>query len=270
MLGYTILLALEDEKWARSEARKTFNWNSLIDEIVVGFIAGLGLGYLDYLKSGAVSFNFPVVSVVTTMVIAGILGLIVEVLRPFHPQSGRLIAEDTTSLQKELENRIKSGEPLFYWESQNPLWGRATILAYTVLILTMVGFMWWFFNPVQALIALISTIIAPFLISIFSGGMRTTITRKDITIRDNILGLRLLRLRIAEISDIDLTDFKPQTFNRQAYFVNGKLNGSVIKGVALTLANGNKFFLGSHHPEQLFMVIKTISDNDKQFQHISN
>jgi hypothetical protein len=46
------------------------------------------------------------------------------------------------------------------------------------------------------------------LISVFSGGMRTAITGKDITIRDNILGLRLLRLKIDEISDIVLTEFK--------------------------------------------------------------
>jgi hypothetical protein len=114
MIGYIILLMLEDEKWARSEARKTFNWNSIIDEIVVAFVVGLGLGYLDYLKSGAILFNFPLVYIVTTIVISVILGLIVEVLRPFHPQSGLLIAEDIPNLQKELENRIKDGGPLFY------------------------------------------------------------------------------------------------------------------------------------------------------------
>ena len=56
---FILLSIFLDELWARQEKSKTFNWLSLMDDIVVGAITGLEIGYLLYIQSGVDVFHFP-------------------------------------------------------------------------------------------------------------------------------------------------------------------------------------------------------------------
>ncbi len=63
VIGISILFigisVLVDELWARQEKTKMFNWFSLLDDIVVGTMVGITLGYLAFLHHNDALFRFP-------------------------------------------------------------------------------------------------------------------------------------------------------------------------------------------------------------------
>ena len=57
---FTALSVFLDELWAKQEKKKSFNWLSLLDELVVGAMVGISIGYLRFIESGEESFGFPI------------------------------------------------------------------------------------------------------------------------------------------------------------------------------------------------------------------
>jgi hypothetical protein len=257
---FILLSIFLDELWARQEKGKTFNWLSLLDDVVVGTMAGTGLGYLAFLQNGADTFSFPWYHTALAGGVTVVLAVVVELLRPFRPQAEDLITRDTGALDIELVNQLKDARQFVYWDSQNPLY--VTLLT-TILPLVMfiAAFISWFSLPWVSFIlfAVGLMLILPY------GGQRTLVTRNEISVRFGILGFRVLWLKLEEIAAVELHEFSPLKdfggygirFNceMKAYFQRG------TRGVKLTMNNGKRYLIGSDYPDQLSAVVKAVADS---------
>lgn len=249
-----------DELWARQEKKKQFNWVSLLDEIVVGSMTGINIGYLLYLNNGSTQFHFPWGWLALFGGGATLLAVIFEIRRPYHPYPARLVTEEDTELKLELERRLADNSTFVYWDSQNPLYVSiiATVLP-AILIVTAIAT--W---VSQSLISLVLIIVGIGLI-IPLGGQRIIVTGQNITVRWGIIGLKVLSLAMQSIAVAEIHEFAPlkdfggygirRNREMQAYYLRGSL------GVKLETTNGRKYLIGSDHPENLVTVIRTIIEN---------
>ena len=257
---YILLSIFLDELWARQEKVKTFNWLSLLDDVVVGTMTGTGFGYLAFIQSGADAFSFPWCHTVLVGGITVILAVVTELLRPFRPHVKGLAMQDTGAPDIKLVKHIKDTNKFVYWDSQNPVY--ITLLTTLLpLIMFIAAFLSWFSLPWVSIILIVVGImmILPY------GGQRTLVTRNEISIRFGILGIRVLRLKPQEIAAIELHDFSPLKdfggygirFNREmkAYFQRG------TRGVKLTMNDGKQYLIGSDHSEHLSAVVKAVTEN---------
>ena len=87
---YILLSIFLDNLWAKQEKAKTFNWLSLLDDIVVGSLVGASLGYLVFLNQGTVSFSFPWNYLLALGGGATVLAIILEKIRPYQPHTGQM------------------------------------------------------------------------------------------------------------------------------------------------------------------------------------
>ena len=259
-IGYIVLSVFLDELWARQESAKTFNWLSLLDDFVVGTMAGIEFGYLAFLRSGADTFSFPWFYLVLTGSITIVLAVVLELIRPFSPRPGHLAAQDTSTLDNELAIQLKDNAAFVYWESQNPLY--ITLLT---TIIPLIMFAVAFISAYSQIWVSVIMLIAGILLILPYGGQRTLVTRNEIGVRFGIPGFRVLRLKLQDITAIELHDFSPLKdfggygirFNSEmkAYFQRG------TRGVKLTTSSGKKYLIGSDHPEHLFAVIRAVNEN---------
>ncbi len=257
--GYIVLSAFLDELWARQESAKAFNWLSLFDEIVVGSMAGIELAYLAFLTRGSDIFRFPWWQTVLIGGIAVVLGIIVEMLRPFRAQPERVIAGDIGAQGNELAKQLKNNVQFVYWDSQNPFY--ITLLS-TIIPLIMIGvaFVTWYTQPVVSVIVFIAGI----LLILPYGGQRTMVTRKEVIVRFGIAGFKILRLNIPDINTVELHDFSPlKDFGGYGIRFNGEMKAYYqrgTRGVKLTVNNGKKYLIGSDRPENLYAVVKASTE----------
>ncbi|HTY82073.1 MAG TPA: DUF1648 domain-containing protein, partial [Dehalococcoidales bacterium] len=237
VVGLSILFifisAIIDDIWARYEKRKTFNWFCLLDEIIVGAIGGAYFNYLDQITYGSGIFGFDWTTFSMVLGSAVVLGVILEVFRPFSPRPERIIFSDTSALQKELAEKLKNSSAFFYWETQNPFWNS---LLSVIIPLVMIGvaIASWFQEPWVSLIVFLAALclIMPF------GGFRISVTPREVTVRFGLLGFKLLRLDSIDVAEVELVTFRPLhdfggygiRFGRgmKAYFLRGP------RGVKLT------------------------------------
>jgi hypothetical protein len=255
---YILLSALLDELWARQEKAKAFNWLSLLDEAIVGVLAGIGLGYLVYLGSGQDQFIFPWGWFGWLGGGAVALGVILELVRPYRSWTGQLVDREDRDLKMELERRVRDGSPFVFWDYQNPFYVTllSTLLPAGLLLAAIFA---WFDIP---WVSLLLAVVAAFLI-ISYGGQRTLVTREGVAVRWGILGLRVLRLKVADIAAVDIHEFSPLRdfggygirFNREmkAYFLRG------TRGVVITTIENKKYLIGSDRPERLLAVLEVVS-----------
>jgi hypothetical protein len=258
LVFFILLSAFLDELWARQEKVKTFNWLSLLDEIVVGAKVGITLGYLSFLQNGGVLFRFPWLHFWVVFGSAVVLALVLEMVRPCRPSPAQLGAGESQALKEELSQRLQDNSPFVFWDYQNP--GYVSVLT-TVLPLVMMAAaaFSWFSQPwLAVLLAIVGAIqIIPY------GGQRTLVTRQDITVRWGIAGLRVLRLKMPEVAGFEMHEFAPLRdfggygirFNREmkAYFLRG------TRGVKLAMKDGKQYLIGSDRPERLITVLQVIT-----------
>lgn len=257
--GYIILSAFLDELWAKQESTKTFNWLSLLDEIVVGPMAGIEFAYLAFLTSGSDIFPFPWQQMILAVGIAVVLGIIVEVLRPFRAHKEQFIAEDNGAQGTELVKQLKNNVQFVYWDTQNPFY--ITLLSTIIpLIMVVVAFISWYTQPVVSVIVFIAgiSLVLPY------GGQRTMVTGKEIIVRFGIAGFRILRLNISDVLAVELHNFSPlKDFGGYGIRFNGEMRAYYqrgTRGVKLTVNNGKKYLIGSDRPENLYAVIKASTE----------
>ncbi|MFC2062827.1 DUF1648 domain-containing protein [Chloroflexota bacterium] len=245
---FILLSAFLDELWARQEKAKTFNWLSLLDEIVVGAMTGISLGYLSFIKDNAGPFHFPWPYFGLMFGIATALAVILEMARPYRPYPGQLVAQDDQALTAELTQRLKDNSPFVFWDCQNPFY--VTLLT-TVLPLGMLvaAVLSWFSQPWVSVILIITGII----LVIPHGGQRTIVTRQELTVRWGLVGIRVLRLKTQEIAGLDIHEFAPLKdfggygirFNREmtAYYLRGtrgsRLPWSAARSISLAPTTPN-------------------------------
>jgi len=262
MIGLSLLFItisfILDELWTRQEKQKTFNWLSLMDDITIGAMAGINIGYLIYLRQGLEVFNFPWFSLGLVGGGAALLAVILELIRPYRRFSPALMESPALSLDEDISRRLKSKAPFVYWDYQNPLY---VSLISVLMPLLMVGIaVWiWFEQPWLSGLLLVATIPS----FIMYGGLRVIITRHDLTIRLGILGIKVLQLKLADIDAVEKHEFAPLRdfggygirFNRemQAYYLRGN------RGVKITTASGKKYLIGSDNTERLAAVISLVS-----------
>jgi hypothetical protein len=258
-IGYILLSVFLDELWARQESAKTFNWLSLLDDAVVGMMAGVEFGYLAFLQSEADIFYFPWFYLVLAGGLTILFAVVLELIRPFHPQPKHLGVQDTGTLDKELALKLKDNAAFVYWESQNPLY--ITLLTTIIpVIMFAVAFSSGYSQPWVSIIVLVVGI----LLILPYGGQRTLVTRNEIGVRFGILGFKVLRLRLQDITAIELHDFSPlKDFGGYGIRFNGDMKAYFqrgTRGVKLTTDSGKKYLVGSDRPEHLFTVIKAVTE----------
>ena len=264
-----------DELWARQERRKTFNWMSLFDEAVVGFIIGSGIARLThpirinmlplpndhYLRSphieGASNLIFIYGSILALIMV--MLAILMELRRPYIPYDEPIISEDTEALKREFAEKAKSGERFAYWEAQNPIWQTGLI---ALISATMIfgAIMSWKESPWTSFF-LVAASPLPFLAY---GGLRVLVNSEYVFVRLGMLGINLLTLPIRDIEKTDVHSFAPLhdfggygiRINREmkAYYFSGN------RGVKITIKQGKKYLIGSDTPERLAAAIGFVTD----------
>jgi hypothetical protein len=254
---YIILSIILDEAWARQEKRKTFNWLSLFDDVTVAALATVQITYVNMLASSTYVYAFPWVTTIVVIGIAAGIAIILEKMRPFRRYETSLAMEDNGQVKAEITRIVKTGQPLVYWEVQNPAY--SNILAIVVpLLMVVVAVTAWSEVPwLSMLFALIGIALA-----LIYGGFRTSVTRNAVIVYMGILGIRLLKLKTSDITSTELHSFAPLRdfggygirFNNEmkAYFLKGD------RGVKITTRSGKKYLIGSEHPERLSTVISTV------------
>ncbi len=246
-----------DELWARQERRKSFNWFSLMDELTVGFLCGVGVGYLSYLQRGAERFTFPTIPVLVLGGGALALGIMLELRRPFRGEA--VVPPAGQALSPELAARLRSGAPFVYWDAQNP----AYVTLLTVggpLVMLGAAVVTFARSPWVALILAASGL----LMTLPYGGLRIMVTRQELTLRFGLLGFRVLRLPLREVTASEAVTFSPlRDFGgygirygggTAAYYLQGH------EGVRLTTASGKKYLIGSGSAPTLAGIIRTLAE----------
>jgi hypothetical protein len=255
---FGIIGLILDEVWARSEKRKSFNWLSLLDELVAGGLVGVSLGYLDLLTTGRTVFTFPWNDCLLTAGAAAALAIILELIRPFRPNAPTFAAEDTSALEKELAQRLADKQALVYWQSQNPRWANIVSIALPVVLWLLAAFM-WFIHPWESLLFLVLGLA----FGMLYGGLRTIVTRESVIVRLGLPGIRVLKIATAEIATAEILEFSPiKDFGGYGIRFNGKMFAYYLRGnrgIKISLHHGIQYLIGSDHPEQMLAVIKAVA-----------
>jgi len=255
---YILLSVFLDNLWVKQESRKTFNWLSLLDEIVVGALVGINMGYFEFLNKGSASFNFPWIYLLTFCGGTVVLAVILELVRPYRPQAIESISVETSGIKDTVIQRLKHNSTFVYWDYQNPLY--ITLLT-TLLpaIMLVVSIYTWFNEPWAAVVVALAGIalIIPY------GGQRTVVTREEISIRWGILGFRVLKLRTTDIITAEFHRFAPlRDFGGYGIRFNGEMTAYYMRGttgVKITTSGGKKYLIGSDSPERLLPVIQAVA-----------
>ena len=247
-----------DELWSRQEKAKSFNWLSLMDDIFVPLMAGLGLGYLAFLKSGNDSFSFPWVYALPMVSGAVILAVILDTLRPYHPYAAPLTKEESPELKEEIAKNLRDNTSFVYWDYQNPLY--VTLITVVLpLVMFLVAAITWFS---QVWVGVVMLLVGIMLIIPY-GGQRTLVTRNHVVIRWGILGIRVLRLKIADITGVEIHEFQPlKDFGGYGIRINREMWAYYLRGncgVKITRTEGKTVLIGSDQPETLFTVLQGIT-----------
>lgn len=260
-VGFLLLSAWLDELWARQETVKRFNWISLFDDLVIASLCGVEIAYFNMLASGNYVFTFPWMHVVLLSVIMLGVAVIMETRRPYRRYQAAVVNVETLQASEELNRIVESGQPVAYWESQNPAYVGGLSIVIPVIMLIAAYFSWESLPWLSVIMVILG-------IGIFTfyGGFRTLVTRDAVRVKMGIFGFKLLSLRVSDIQDAGVHSFAPIRdfggygirFNQemQAYFLRGE------KGVKITTRDGKKYLIGSDHAERLSMVVKAVLNAD--------
>ncbi|MCX6004941.1 MAG: hypothetical protein NT082_04640 [Chloroflexi bacterium] len=107
----------------------------------------------------------------------------------------KLIIEDTSQIKAEISRIRQSGQPLAYWESQNPAYVGMLALLIPVVLFIVAVISWS--EMAWLSILMIFTGLG---LALIYGGFRTLVTRDTVTVKMGILGIQLLHLKTAEIT----------------------------------------------------------------------
>jgi hypothetical protein len=269
MIGYLVLFAFFDEKWARQETRKSFNWVSLLDELLVAVLAVATTTSLRLTGETSPVFDMPWTTVAVFCVSAVAAAALLELLRPLRPDLRRIQAEDTGELQSQVALRLRDGQPWIYWEAQNPLYCRLLSLA---LLLGGVAASALLINSNEPYYSGVIMLIIAAVGLVCYGGLRVQVSHGKITVRLGLLGLRVLRLPLSDVALAEVQTFRPlpefggwglrygwprwaKSDGRRrgawAFFLCG------TRGVKIVRQDGRTYLIGSDHPDRLGAVLKT-------------
>jgi len=258
MLLYLLCSVLLDELWARQERRKTFNWLSLLDELIIGVMVGLLWGYLvAYFTKGfdKMIFHLPWTTMLLAAGVAVAGAAVLELLRPWNPYPDRMEGEDAAAIRQEIAQRVRLRERWVHWEAQNNAWINAAMIIASAVMLTG-AVLSYKLEPLAAAMLVVSAVAVVLLLV---GGMRTTVTPDRIEIRIGLIGLRIFRLPLGKIAEAKAHDFSPlREFGGYGIRWNGKTTAFFFRGnrgVLLRTVAGKQYLIGSDRPQRLAAVI---------------
>jgi hypothetical protein len=253
-LGLIVLGVFADESWARTEARKRFSWTAVVDEVVVGSLAGTLIPYCDMLRSGGTRLSMPWGMMLALAAGAGGLATVLELLRPWRPVGEPVRISDRSRAEQEIGARMRAGERWVYWEVQNPAYMSLLVFGVTGGLLVGAWHVW----KVLPWVAPEMAIAAAALLLLY-GGQRVTVTRERVEVRLGLLGLRLLRVPLSEMAGVEVRSFSPLgdfggwgiRYGRgtHAFFWRGN------RGVQVRTNGGRQYLIGSDDAERLAAVI---------------
>jgi hypothetical protein len=95
---------------------------------------------------------------------------------------------------------------------------------------------------------------------IFYGGMRTVVNREYLTVCYGMLGIRVLRIPITNIKEVNVHEFSAlRDFGGMGIRFNGQMKAYFLRGsrgVKITTLNEKQYLIGSDHPDELNAVMK--------------
>ncbi|MHB9107445.1 MAG: DUF1648 domain-containing protein [Armatimonadota bacterium] len=258
MLFYLLGSIFIDELWARQEREKRFNWLALIDELLLGGLAGLVWGYIvAYFTKGfgLMVFHLPWASIGAMAGVAVIGAVILELLRPWNPFPHQIETEDASAIHKEIAQRTRLRERWVHWEAQNPAWMSAAIIIASAVMLGSAILSYKLEPFAAAVLAISAVLVVLFLV----GGMRTTVTPEKVEVRIGLVGLRVFSQPVSKVTEAKAHDFAPlREFGGYGIRWNGKTTAFYFRGnrgVLLCTTAGKQYLIGSDRPERLAAVI---------------
>ncbi len=256
-IGFLILSLWLDELWARQEKKKTFNWMSLFDEFAIGSMCGVQIAYVNMLASAQMIFPFPWIEMVAACGLGTGLAVVLELIRPYRHYEKKLAIEDMSQVAEEITRIIQAGQPVSYWESQNPPYMRALMVIVPLIMIVAAVFTWTSLPWLSIILGLVAVA----MIGTY-GGFRTQVTRDMVTVRMGLLGIRLLQLKTTDITGVEVHSFSPlQDFGGYGIRFNSEMKAYYLqgdRGVKITVGDGKKYLIGSDRPEHLAAVINSV------------
>jgi hypothetical protein len=252
-IGFLALSAWLDELWARQEKKKTFNWISLFDELAIGDMCGIQISYVNMLRSSGQVFSFPWLEIALACGLAVGLAALLELIRPYCHYEKVYAVTDISAIRDKIDRIVQSGQPLDYRESQNPAYAGVLAVVLPAAIFVAAAITWTALPWLSVIL-----ILTGFGFITTYGGFRISVTRDMLTVKMGVLGIKLLQLKTAEITSVELHDFSPlHDFGGYGIRFNGGMQAYFLKGDrgVLLSAAGRQYLLGSNCPEQLAAVI---------------
>lgn len=256
-LFFIALTTLLDDLWARQETHKRFNFLSLLDELILALLVTIQIAFLQAAADGATVYRIPLVWLVAGVGGAVLLGVLVELKRPYLVSEEAPRAREAEGFRENLKTRIDNDERVVYWDIQNPRYVTWLSIGIPLLLWAAAGYLVRTSMWIASLEALVGVLLLQ-----FYGGQRTRVTQDGISIRYGLAGIRIFRCRLSEISGIRIRSFAPladfggygirAAKGVTAYFLAGRT------GVQLELPGRRSALIGSSNPERLAAVIETL------------
>jgi hypothetical protein len=257
MIGVPLILvigsAVIDELHARHQQERRFNWASLLDELLVAFLAGVGVEMIPQLSQPdpILSGQWQMVLIFSIGSVA--LAALLEFLRPYRP-GVREEEVDVTPMVQSIQPQIQQSGRWMYWERHNTIWWRCIVAVIAFFFALAAGDM---ARKGDYGGGVFCSLMALF--SVFGyGGFRTVVTPGRLRIRSWSLGLTFLRLKLINVNSVKVMWFNALAdfFGWGLYRYSPSLRawGFVLggrQGVMIQMKNGRKFFISSSSAEKL-------------------
>jgi len=257
-LFFIALTTLLDDLWARQETHKRFNLLSLLDELILALLVTIQAAFLQAAADGATVYRVPLVWFVIGVGAAVLLGVLVELKRPYLASEETPRAHEAKGFRENLKVRVAAAETIVYWDIQNPRYVTWLSIGIPLLLWAAAGYLARTSIWIASLEALVGLLLLQ-----FYGGQRTRVTQDGISIRYGLMGIRIFRCRLDEISGIRIRSFAPLAdfggygirvrSGVTAYYMAGRT------GVQLELIERRSVLIGSSSPERLAAVIEALS-----------
>jgi hypothetical protein len=264
MLGWPLLLligsVLYDERCARYEQKRQFNWFSLIDELLIGLWVGRNLKMILQLSDPepVLSEWWPVALLFSGGAVA--LAVVLEFQRPYRPKVQQWTAVDVAPLAQGIQTQFKPDGRWLYWEKHNSIFWRCLV---GLVTLFLAGAAWNMAKEMDYEGVVFCSFLALLSASGY-GGIHSVVTPGRLTIRSWIFGLPFLRLKLANVQSVEVMSFINALaaflmWGLYRYSLSLRAWGFVLggnRGVMIHMKSGRKFLIGSSTPEKLAAAIE--------------
>ena len=270
VVGISIVI---DELWVREETKKTFNWFSLIDDLIISlsFVFFIAIGnmissfqttdvnklMLSLWDFGQIDYLLPLTIGSITIIVG--LAVLLEQDRPYIPFDKPINPEIPSDEVAEIRNALDKGQKTAFWDIQNPAFMDVLMIIVSIWLIAygIASFRTSiFFACILLTVAVIS--------ALFIGGIRLLVNNDYLRINLGLLNLKMVEIPIYQIQEVSLYSYAPlREFGGYGVRFNGKMSAYYMRGnlgVLVKTTAGKQYLLGSDHPEKLLAVITAIKE----------